>query len=1651
MARSNRDKFISVKIEGALLSPDLLERIVIAPESVEGLAPSDYHLLGNERLNEAINRSWNRLTALWQAFRDTRNQLAENDWATGITRERWLLPMFQELGYGRLVPTKAETIGSKTYPISHSWQNSPIHLIGCRVPLDRRTAGVAGAATMSPHSLVQEYLNRSDDHLWGLASNGLIMRILRDNASISRQQYIEFDLESIMEGELYSDFVLFWLLCHQSRFEAENPADCWLERWGQTVQEEGSRVLKRLRDGVKNAIVILGQGFLEHQANGNLREVLRTGSLDRQDYFRQILRLVYRLIFLCTAEDRDLLFANGTADQVRLRYEKYYSLRRLRELAEKRRGSNHHDLYQQLKLVMASMGQADGAPALGLPALGSYLWSQQAMPELMENDIKNRELLSVIRSLTLHQTGERKIRVDFRHLGAEEMGSVYESLLELHPELHLEARKFQLKEAAGSERKTTGSYYTPISLINCLLDSALDPVLEEAVQQQDPEDAILNLKICDPACGSGQFLVGAARHVAYRLAAIRCGEDEPTPEYYRPALRQVIARCIYGVDVNEMAVELCKVNLWLESLEPGMPLCFLDHHIKCGNSLLGTSPALMEKGIPDSAFTAIEGDNSKDVSALKRQNREEREGQLGLFDQFIPSNMSIISQYLTQIDATLEKDLKEQAQKEKCYYDLVESLDYRHQVLCADAWCAAFVWVKDSQKMETGLTQSTLNELKRDPDKANSAVLSEIERLSHQYQFFHWHLAFPDVFIIPSEGEKPDNIDRGWSGGFDIVLGNPPWERIKLQEKEWFAGIVPEIAQAPNTAARRRMIAELAAESPGIYSAFTEDRRKAEGESHFSRNSGYFPLCGRGDINTYAIFVELIKNMISSRGRVGCVVPSGIATDDTTKFFFQEIMEKRLLASLYDFENREGIFVGVHRSYKFCLLTLTGSNQPAKKGAEFIFFAHRVEDLDDKERRFTLCDEDLSLLNPNTRTCPIFRSRRDAELTKSIYLRVPVLIKEGPPEENPWGMRFFTMFHMSNDSHLFRTRQQLEGAGYKLEGNVFRKIDLKKNLSQVKREKYVYTADTTGQEAQKEKSEPECFLPLYEAKMVHHYDHRYGSYQEVASDSTNTQLPTPTINEYIDPYYLPLPRYWVDERQIIAKISDVPSSMTGSWLVKDQEGMTSSLLQWVQGYLANRDIPVKTEGDIFKNISSNTDISRGRTLEKNYPLNQEEVDMLYEYSDIYEACDWLIRRRIPKALQGFRDIARSTDERTTISSVVPLVGVGHKLPLLLKKHGELIPIIKANFNSFCFDFVSRQKVGGTNMTYFILKQLPLHPPEIYNQPCSWHEEITFEFWILERLIELTYTAWDLAPFAQDCGYQGPPFHWNEERRFQIRCELDAAYFHLYGIDRDDVDYIMDTFPIVKRKDEANCGFYRTKETILAIFDRMQAAIENGQPYKTLLDPPPGPPMNVDGNFISFYRWDRYNWPLHIHSTHPEWEESLLSPWFAICQKRWSDSEDDHIFPWDGREAFVYALIPYLIQKRPGDKFEFYRDAALLASHSERCKTLLLDEELYNEYCKVSSDITWLDFPEMQRVRPREIREKLQKRIIQTDSSSGASIIDHDIKLPPLPEELEMLLPLILKAGDNLEKMQRQTLDAKAANVNSTWEEFANAFSKLMVV
>ena len=1344
MRTAARNIFTTIRTEGALLPADFLQHVAEGNREIEGLSPDSYHLVPGEKLNEAINRSWNRLLGAWTGFKDASEKLGASDLGTGLTRERWLLPLFQELGYGRLQTAKAFEIDGKSYPISHGWQGTPIHLVGCKIDLDRRTSGVVGAARTSPHGLVQEMLNRSEAHLWGFVSNGHRLRILRDNITLTRQAFVDFDLVAMFDGEVYADFVVLWLLCHQSRVEGERPELCWLEKWSQLAEKRGTRVLEYLRTGVENAINALGSGFLAHPANRELRNKLSSAKLNSQDYYRQLLRVVYRILFLFVAEDRGLLFEPKSSIAARELYGRFYSVARLRRLAERRAGTQHPDLWRGLTLVFEKLDT--GCEELALPALGSFLWSREATTEIAVCELANRDLLKAINSLAFTVDGRVRRMVDYKNLGSEELGSIYEALLELHPQLNVDASTFGLSTAAGNERKTTGSYYTPTSLVNCLLDSALDPVLDDACKKPNPEQAILALKICDPATGSGHFLIAAAHRLAKRLAAVLTGDDEPSPEATRTALRNVIGRCLYGVDVNPMAVELCKVSLWMEALEPGKPLSFLDHRIKVGNSLMGATPVGISLGIPDEAFSVLTGDEKTVVSALKKRNKRERtdieQGQQSLFGEIFWIGWAEVRKGAEKIIAINDDEIGHIYQKQAEYHRLLLSDSYRNQKLVADAWCAAFVL---SRIMGApAITALTFEEIKNNPDACPADLQEKIARLTTEYRFFHWHIEFPEIYSLPKGGENAENRLYGWNGGFDTTLGNPPWDRVKLQEKEWFSGCVPEIANAPNASKRKQMIEALKQEQPFLFEQFQQALRHSDGESHFLRDSDLYPLCGRGDINLYAIFAEANRGHLATDGRVGLVIPTNIATDDTTKLFFRDVVDKRSLVSLLGFENEERVFPSVHHATKFCLLTLAGEGKgPAS--ADFIFYARQAMALKDEHRRFFLNARDFHLLNPNTRTCPIFRSHKDAELTKLIYRRVPILIKEGPPQENKWDIRLDRMFDMANDSHFFRSQSQLEDDGWVLEGNVF----------------------TRGAER---------YVPLFEAKMIHHYNHRYSTYHGASLAQRNVgSLPTASVYQLQDPYFVAMPSDWLPAAEMEDRL--------------------------------------------------------GPSWQRN----------------------WLL---------GWRDITNATNERTLISAIIPLSAVGDTYLLIFPENQspKTTTCLVACLNSFIVDYSSRQKLGGLHLKYHVFKQLPVVGPGTFRDAYPiLSEKSPWEVWIASRVLELTYTAWGLEKFANNCGYNGPPFLWDGERRFLLRSELDAAFFHLYlGTPKDwqkepesltslfptarsAVEYIMETFPIVKKNDVKAHRRYRTKDTILEIYDEMAEADRTGVPYRTRLDPPPADP------------------------------------------------------------------------------------------------------------------------------------------------------------------------------------------------------------------
>ena len=1490
----------TVRSEGGLLPPDLLQRVLDPRAALAGTRPEDYGLSPGERLNEAITHSWNRLRRHYGGFTAAAANLPAGEAGTGLTNDRWSLPLLREFGFGFLPASAGPEIGGRTYAIGRFFGPVAVHLVGRGLSLDRRAAGQRGAAAANPHGLVQEFLNRSDAHLWAIVSNGMRLRILRDSQTLSRQSYLEFDLESMFAGEVYSDFVLVWLIAHATRFaprEEGRPETCWLEQWTREAEREGTRALGELRGGVERALEVLGRGFTSHPRNAALREALRSGHLTAADLHGQLLRIVYRLIFLFVAEDRTLDGQSllhppddsGGGRAAREVYATHYGTARLRALAGRIRGSRHGDLWRQFRLVAGALtGEADGESVrrhLALPALGSFLWSPESTPDLNDAELTNHDLLETLRRLAFTRRHKVLRPVDYRNLGAEELGGVYESLLALTPQVSGDGADFTFAEFAGNARKTSGTFYTPDVLVQSLLDTALDPVVEAALRGktgEEAERAILDLKVCDPAVGSGHFLVGAAHRLARHLARVRAhtaGESEPSPLLYQHALRDVIGRCLYGVDINPMAAELCRVNLWLEALEPGKPLTFLDHHIRVGNSLLGATPELIEAGLPTAAFNPLQGDDRSICSGLRRKNKAERESRqhdMGYLMVAEPraeyGSLASRSRWIEQIpDDTLDEVKRKKAR----FQGLVISPPYRQGKRLADAWCAAFVQPRPAGRDPAEcITTDTLRGLETDPEALAPKQRDEVERLARDYQFFHWHLAFPEVF---------DN------GGFDCVLGNPPWERVKLQEKEWFAQRSTEIANAPNAAARKRKIRSLEDEDPELHQAYLEALRHSEGWSHLMRHSGHLPLCARGDINSYAVFAETMRHMLNEGGRAGCVLPTGIATDDTTKHFFQDVTETKSLVSLFDFENRRGLFPDVDSRTKFCLFTCGNGQQPAADRAEFAFFAHAIEDLHDPERRFTLSPDDISLLNPNTRTCPTFRSRRDAELAKAIYRRVPVLIRtaqDGHPEENPWGIRFSTMFHMSNDSHHFRTRKQLEASGWKLEGNVFHR-------------------------------ETEEHLPLYEAKMVHHFDHRWASYQVKGGKEAAIDV---SLEDKENPDFTVRPRYWVAAREVRLRTANLPKGLLAALrdrnadlivlavchllfinrLRQESEGSEDAAIHevfptWIEfteqhpvarslaptqmGLCGDSPPSIQPLGPSYLPAEPIDKIKTGpRASTAWYPVDPPALSQSFASLEPYAEhlhsvpplrtddetiafAEELLSRAAPRWLMGWRDITRSTDERTAIADIIPFAAVGDKFLLMSPSTtARRAAALLGSLNSFVSDFVARQKIGGVSLKYFTMRQIAVLPPAALS-------DAKLEL-MVPRVLELLYTGEGLRDFAADCGWDGPPLRWDNGRRFLIRCELDAAFFHLYlpaeedgdwrparhsngcphdetpeqladlkrhfPTPRDAVAYILDTFPILRRKDEQRHGNYRTKRSILDIYDAMQTSTATGKPYRTPL-------------------------------------------------------------------------------------------------------------------------------------------------------------------------------------------------------------------------
>ena len=1241
-----------------------------------------------KKIDEIIATTFEKLRERWE---ENRTSIINNSYDNSNLRQKWIIPFLKELGHDPIfVASNVKSASGIEYQIPYkAWDSdfAPlIQMVNSSQDLDDKDRTSRTHSNKSPQDCLQQFLNTSD-HQWAILTNGKKVRIVRDFYHSITKGFLEFDLEGIFETANSEQFRVLYRVLHKSRFEnqyqgdieqefdeegnlIEKPDNCLLELYHKKAKETGIKVGNKLREQVINSIELLGNGFAEHLnpddfQNGKVKA-----------YYAEILNIIYRLLFLMFAEQKGWLPVRNSI------YARTYSINSIKERAA--RGNYSHDeesdiwegLKITFKLVTKGYKFKNGEK---VNAFGGQLFSDRKINTIINLKIKNKFLLDAIYQLSFFKSENLINKINYANLAIDELGSVYESLLDYEPKLARESTTLGNKQInrgtfylddRGSDRKTSGSYYTDSRLVAQLIDSALVPIIENAIDskktQHDKEIALLDLKVADIACGSGAFLCAALEKMGEYLAIIRMGdEDRPTDEQLREAKRDVLLHCIYGVDLNPMALELAKFSLWITASLPDMPLSFLDHKLKFGNSLIGATSAVLKSGIPIEAYKEVGSDNKETSKWLRDKVKKELSSLAkGGFQSTLDLRVEIVDS-TEDIQAYIELLSNEQETPEEVeaaeneYYTIKKHLQHGIEWRLADAWTASFFIEKtDLQKLYP--TNETLYNL-RNGLPVNESLLKEIEEISSQHHFFHYHLEFPEVF------EK---------GGFDCLLGNPPWEKIQAEETEFFAPYNEQIAEESNAKLRKQLISALEYVDNGLYNKWRSFKETLEKISRFCIYSGLYEKSAIGNINLYKIFLDKSIQGINSNGRVGLIVQSGLFTDELSKDFFEDLMRKRNLISVNDFINRKKLF-GIDSRMRFSLITAC-RNYEAQPFFRF-YLTDPEQTLNDKLGVYL----DLALIksvNPNTLNCPMVNDQKTLDILKTIYSNSMIVSSEDLHTSSKqcdfWG----EMFNMTRGEKFLWNN--LDGLSF----------------------------DT---------------LPLYESKYFHQYDHKYATFKNVA-----------------------------DEDKIKGNAR----------LVTNDEKLSQEAMEF-RFHVRKNTVLEKCKSDKY-NVSS----------------------------------EWFL---------CLRSITSSTNERTVIATILPKYGVANSVNIVLPKSIDDAIILLGAFNSFVNDFVAYTKVGNQNLNIFIIKQLPV--PNL-------NVDSKVFIAIKERILKLCYTSKDLQSFANDLDYKGEPFQWNSLERFEVQCELDAIYGHLYRINKNDMNYILENFSIVKRKDISKYGTFRTKDTILKMYD-----------------------------------------------------------------------------------------------------------------------------------------------------------------------------------------------------------------------------------------
>ena len=1376
--------YTSIHIYGHLLSDDILHNIE-RDNTYEGNREQDFAM--DISVSAAIDYVWSSLRNDWNFYKERAgNERLINKDPYGTRRARDLMErLLQNLGYTLDRQATNIEVAGTGYDITYTCQQlgkMPFIVIGENISadgsidtldkcsLDYRAKG--GMRKKSAHATILEYLNATEN-IYGIISNGQILRLIRNSGQLVKLTYIEFDLRRMLEEDKYTEFCLMFRLLHASRFHINGDEPCVMERWFNMSIESGNRIRNGLSLAVQKTMETIGNAVLTSEGKGNedLRKAFTEGTMDATKLNKELIHFIYRLLFLFIIEERGLVYqipdSPDTPDYKQLCawqdiYKKLYAASRLRHLSElaylKQR--QYFDLWQGLMDTFHLFEPDTFGERLGIKPLGGVLFGRETLHWLKQCQVSNHDVLTAFSALN-EFTDERqqRVKINYSSLDVEEFGSVYEGILEMRPFVQpgVSAADWQFGFVGGLDRQSTSSYYTRPDLVQNLIKTTLEPVIKEKISHlsttEEKVKALLNMKVCDAASGSGHIVLAMARTIAWYICTLRTGEDNPASLDYRQALREVISRCVYAVDYNPDAVELCKVVLWIEGYCAGKPLSFLDHHIRCGNSVLGVSALqMLIDGVPDKALTAEDKDTLK---ALKKMNQEAikavngdsgNEQLLGLENSFGVENITTaqigLADKIRFINHLPEDTLEEEIIKQERWKELMDSARVDCLRRACDIYTYAFYntvkheeiikekedvngkWQLEPEVPYTKTVIRALQEIdamecleKGKPLPTYYLQLSadfktEVKRMADEQRFFHWCVEFPEVFAA--------------NKGFDVMCGNPPWDKLQMEEEKWFAGKNNDIVKAANQADRKKKISQLEAEDPILYQEFQKACNAIASQSNFVKNSGRFPLTAVGKLELSSLFAELCLSF--TKEAWGLVLPTGIAVNDSNKYFFSKLIDENRLISLYDFENREKLF-DIDSRFKFCLIT-AGKAQAEPRTVSGGFYLTRIDHLLDPRRIYTLRTDDFARFNPNTKLCPIFRTAKDANLTAKIYRKAPILIND-ETKENIWGIRFMMMFNMASASSVFRTRKQLDELG-----------------GQLQRDSYIVENDV--------------YVPLYEGKMFWLYNHHYASFpNEYEVEKRPSSINSTPYSILADSCSSIAPWYWVNKSLVDSRLIDCDKEGNVRW-------------KWEHSYYI-----------------------------------------------------------------AFRDVARAADARTCIASLMPSgIAAGHKAPLVFTSR-SLIPsaCFAAMLSSLVFDYVARQKVGGSSMALFIMKQQPVLTPDQIPSSMQWQ--------IVKRVAELCYFNHDMDGWALELweemseeqrselpqlGNQ-QPWIYNPERRAILQAELDAIFAHLYGLNTEDLRYILDpedvcgkgcineTFRVLKDNEIRQYGEYRTKRLVLEAWNK----------------------------------------------------------------------------------------------------------------------------------------------------------------------------------------------------------------------------------------